>query len=524
MDRERETGPPPADGIRRPTREEIGDIAARERFSPDPAALEELHANVLTMLDLIGRLDTLPQPSPPSPSGGRDPGTPSTPESDPHRVFIRHCHVAGAAEGPLAGWRVGLKDNIKVAGVPMTNGSRLIEDYVPRIDAIVVERLLAAGATIVGKLNMDDWSFSGTGETSAFGCTTNPYDETRSAGGSSSGAGAAVALGLVDLALGVDQGGSGRIPASWCGAVSLKATHGLIPTFGLTYLEHTTDFICPTAATVERVATALEVLAGDDPRDPQFVRGPIEPRAYSRLMEGGIDGLRVGIVAQSTETPGLEYDVREAFESATDRFARGGAKVETVEVPYWSDARTIWNGFITQSLLAMIDSNLEGVTRKGCCDTDFQEAFAAARAAGGAERFPPVLKTLLVTGRYLGERHGGVYFSKATNLRHRMRLDMDTVLERFDILLTPTTPMKAFRLLDHAATMTDVVRERAASMCHNTYPTNVTGHPSLTLPCARGEGGLPIGLQIIGRTFDEATVLRAGHAFEGLRGPWRHAG
>jgi len=343
----------------------------------------------------------------------------------------------------------------------MTNGSRVLEGFVPSLDATVVTRLLDAGATIVGKLNMDDWSFSGTGETSAFGCARNPHDRNHSAGGSSSGAGVAVALDLVDLALGVDEGGSGRIPASWCGVVSLKATHGLIPTFGLTYLEHTTDFICPTARTVERVARALEVLAGDDPLDPQFVRERITTQPYASLLDVDLKDLKIGVVAEGLNTPALEPDVLTAFERSVKVCEAAGSVVERVSVPYWSDARAIWNGFVVHSFFDMVESNLEGYNRKGFCDPAFQQAFAYARTSGGADLFPPVMKTLLVTGAYLRSRYQGVYFSKATNLRYDMRRALDAVLQTHDVLLTPTTPMKAFALLEREVSMTDVVRERA---------------------------------------------------------------
>jgi amidase len=509
MERERQAG-----FLRQPTQEEVRSLAAQCHLSPGAAELAELHANVATMLDLLDRIDDLPQPELRLTHLKRDPGQPSRNEDDPYKAFIRRCTVEGATDGPLAGWRVGLKDNIKVAGIPMTNGSKLLEGFVPSLDATVVTRLLDAGATIVGKLNMDDWSFSGTGETSAYGSARNPRNPSYSAGGSSSGAGVAVALKLVDLALGVDEGGSGRIPASWCGVVSLKATHGLIPMFGLTYLEHTTDFICPTARNVERVAKALEVLAGDDPLDPQFVRDSITTEPYASRLDIDFKGPRIGVVNEGLESSALEPDVLIAFEQAVKLCEDMGAAVERGSAPYWLDARAIWNGFVVHSFFDMVESNLEGFNRKGYCDPAFQQAFANARMSGGADLFPPVMKTLLVAGAYLRNRYKGVYFSKATNLRHHMRLALDAILRTYDVLLTPTTPMKAFALLQRKVSMTEVVRDWASSMCHNTYPTNVTGHPSLSIPCGTGEHGLPIGMRIIGPSFGEAKVLAVGHALE----------
>ena len=238
------------------------------------------------------------------PIGSAIPAGDLLPEEDPYNAFIRRCRVVGRPTGRLAGRTVGLKDNIRLAGVPMTNGSRLLEHYVPDVDAVVVERLLDAGAVIVGKLNMDDMGFAGTSETSAFGVVRNPRNPAFSAGGSSGGSGAAVAAGAVDLALAVDQGGSGRIPASWCGVVALKPTHGLVPSFGITYLDHTIDFVCPLARTVAEVAEALEVIAGDDPRDPQWVRGPIRTEPYTQSLDAPIAGVRLGLVREAMDLAG----------------------------------------------------------------------------------------------------------------------------------------------------------------------------------------------------------------------------
>ena len=238
---------------------------------------ERLVGNALGMFDTI---DMLPQPELPMRHAGRAAGRSPRPGEDPLNAFITYCDVHGAERGPLVGRRVGLKDNIRLAGIRMTNGSSFLSDYVPVTDAVVVERLLDAGARIIGKLNMDDFGFAGTSETSAFGMIHNPHNPAFSAGGSSGGCGAAIVNGDVDVAIAVDQGGSGRVPASWCGAVALKATHGLVPSHGITYLDHTIDFVTPLTRTVEELAQVMTVIAGDDPRDPQWVRGAIEPEDY----------------------------------------------------------------------------------------------------------------------------------------------------------------------------------------------------------------------------------------------------
>jgi amidase len=410
------------------------------------------------------------------------------------------------------GKAVGLKDNIRLAGIPMTNGSALLADYTPSVDAVVVERLLDAGAVIVGKLNMDDFAFSGTSETSAFGCIGNPVNPEYSAGGSSGGCGAAVASGDVDLALAVDQGGSGRIPASWCGVVALKPTHGLVPSFGITYLDHTLDCISPTARSVAEVARALEVLAGEDDRDPQWVRGPIVVEEYAKALTPDLRGLKVGLLAEGLVKGMVEDDVRARFEEAVVLFERGGAAVKEISFPTWRHGQAIWNGFAAHAISVIFESNLEGYGRLGMCDPGWQQAFGDARRAR-SDGLPPFIKMITILGGFLRRDLGSVYFSKGTNLRWKMRHDFDAFFDELDVIITPTTPRKAFKLLDAVPDMA-VMADRAAGMCQNTYPTNVTGNPSLSLPCGTGENGLPVGLQIIGRNFNDAGVLRAGHAFE----------
>jgi amidase len=492
--------------------DEIRTLLTAEYMHPAEDELAALHAMVDDMLGLFDRLDDLAAPEIPVRYPDRDKGRRPTPDEDPFNAFIRYCRVNGAAAGPLAGKTVGLKDNIRVAAIPMTNGSRLLQHFVPDIDATVVERLLDAGATIVGKLNMDDFGFAGTGETSAFGCVRNPVDPDFSAGGSSGGSGAAVASGAVDLAIAVDQGGSARIPASWCGVVSIKPTHGLVPSFGITYLDHTTDFVCPVTRTVAELAVALEAITGDDPRDPQWVRGPVPTEEYSRAIGAGLEGVRFGLISESMDVDVLEADVGAAVRGVLTLAEEQRATCSEVSLPFWKDSRAIWNGFAAHAITAMIESEQEGYGRRGLCDIGWQEAFANARRAG-SDDFPPILKLLMATGKYLRREGRSLYFSKATNLRFAARAAIDRLLQDVDILVTPTTPMKAFRLLTERPSLVEM-GARAGAMCQNTYPLNVTGHPALSLPIGRGGGGLPIGLQLIGPYFAESRLIGVAHALE----------
>jgi amidase len=498
--------------IRRPTQARVRELAAIEHMTLDDREAAELSTLVDRALGMFDTLDTLPQPDQTPRHRPRDPGRPATAEEDPYNAFIRLCRVEGASDGPLKGKSVGLKDNIRLAGVPMTNGSRLLADFVPSTDAVVVERLLDAGAAIVGKLNMDDFAFAGTSETSAFGCVRNPANPDFSAGGSSGGCGAAVAAGQVDIALAVDQGGSARIPAAWCGVVALKPTHGLVPSHGITYLDHTVDFISPTARSVVEVAQALEIMAGEDSRDPQWVRGPMEREPYAAGLTGDLSGLRIGVLREGLPAGALEADVEASFHDAVALAGKLGATVAEISFPMWKHGQAIWNGFAAHAIHAMIESGQEGYGRLGLCDVGWQQAFGDARRAR-SDMFPPYVKMLLVLGGYLRRDLGSVYFGKATNLRWAMRRDFDALFDGVDAILTPTIPKKAFRLLTEPPTL-ERMAERAAGMCENTYPTNVTGNPSLSLPCGRGEHGLPIGLQVVGRNGADAMVLRVGHAIE----------
>ena len=501
-----------AGGIRRPKLEEIQSLAASEYMRLTEEESADLASLIDSILGQIERLDDMSIPELEVKYRDRDKGRRPTPEEDPYNAFIRRCRVEGASRGKLAGKTVGLKDNIRLAGIPMTNASRLIAEYVPAIDATVAERLLDAGATIVGKLNMDCFSMGGTSETSDFGAPRNPHNPGYSTGGSSGGSGAAVAAGLVDIALGVDQGGSARIPASWCGVVCMKATHGLVPSFGITYLDHTIDFICPMAAAVKDVALALEAIAGEDPKDPQWVRGRIKKERYARCLQDSVSGLRVGIVREAMDWPDAEADVKEAVRNAVRALESAGATAREVSLPWWKDCGTVLLGLLSHSHAVMVESDAEGYWRGGRCDPGWQEAFGKARRAG-SDGFPPLLKVQMVTSKYLRREYCSVYFSKAQNARVWMTEDLDRVLQDFDVLVTPTTPMKAVPLTAEIKPGSWEGRG-AFDNNRNTCPTNLTGHPALSMPYGRGENDLPIGIQLMGRRFDEVSLFRAAAQLE----------
>jgi amidase len=472
----------------------------------------DLVALIDSILGQIERLDDIWIPEIGVKYRNRDKGCRPTEEEDPHNAFIRKCFVEGAPKGKLLGKTVGLKDSIRLAGIPMTNASRLMHEYIPSIDATVAERLLDAGANIIGKLNMDNFSMGGTSETSDFGAPRNPCNTDYSVGGSSGGSAAAVAAGLVDIAIGVDEGGSARIPAAWCGVVCMKATHGLVPSFGITYLDHTIDFVSPMASSVEDVALALEAIAGNDPNDPQWVRGPIQTDEYRKGLSDPISGLRVGVITEAMGWPDSESDVNEAVWATVRRLETAGATVTEVSVPWWKDCGTVLLGVLSHSHAAMVESDLEGYWRGGRCDPGWQEAFGKARRAG-SDGFPPLLKAQMITGKYLRRNYCSVYYSKAQNARLQMTEDLDRIFQRFDVLVTPTTPMKAIPLT-RELTPGSWEGRGAIDNNKNTCPTNLTGHPALTLPCGIGAKELPIGIQLMGRPFEEALLFRVAAHIE----------
>jgi amidase len=495
-----------------PNATQVKAYASRHGLDLDDAAAAGMAAAVTAGLASFDRIDELDVPAVELRHTTRDPGRPPAAGEDPYNAVIRFCEVKGASEGPLAGRTLAVKDCIAVAGVPTTNGGRRVPYAVPTEDAVVVERLLDAGVTITMKTNLEDMAL-GLGEGSFFGAARNPLDPRFATGGSSSGSAAAVAAGMVDLALGADEAGSVRIPAAWCGLVGMKATHGLVPSYGLSYMDHTLDHIGPITRTLADNALMLEVMAGHDWRDPQWVRGEPIAGAYAATAGQGVEGLRIGILDEALEPVGCTDDTLEAFTAAAATLTGLGATVEHVSVPLWPEAFTIEAGVIYAMVHAMHVSGGQGIGHLGRIDV---ETMAAASASGrlGAADLPPMLQLALVTTEFLRDKYLGVHIGKAQNLRLELRRQVTAALAGVDVLITPTIPHVATELLDRAALPGEMAERVGLSAVANTCATDLTGHPSLTVPCGTGEHGLPIGLQLIGAHFDEETLYRAAFAFE----------
>lgn len=499
--------------IRAPRAEEVSGYAGRFGWTLSEEETALFTESVSGSLASLDEVDDLPEPAVPLKYTQRDPGRRPTPGEDPYNAVIQFCEVRGAAEGPLAGKTLVVKDCIAVAGVPMTNGGRRQPVLVPVEDAVVIERLLAAGVTVIAKTNLEDLGY-GLGEGSAYGPSRNPHDPTRSTGGSSSGSGAAVASGMADLALGADEGGSVRIPSAWCGLVGMKATHGLVPSYGMSYMNHTLDHIGPMTKTVLDNALMLEAMAGPDWRDPQWTRDlPSGPFRYSAAGKD-IAGLRVGIITDALGPVEVTDDVAAAFEGAAKTLRTLGAAVSEVTVPLWPKAWSITLATLASGTYYMAKSSgTGGFQHLGRIDPH-AAAVLAAQAKLGGDDLPPMLKSGLLLAEHVNEHYAGLPFVKAHNLRLELRRQVDALFSDVDVLITPTTPAVAHTLLTDRADSATMIRGRVGSAVRNTSPTDLTGHPSLTVPCGTGEAGLPVGLQITGPRYAEELLYRVGFAFE----------
>jgi len=431
--------------------------------------------------------------------------------------------ISTGQPGPLSGRRVAVKDNIAVAGLPMMNGSATVEGYIPQRDATVVTRLLAAGATIAGKAVCEDLCLSGGSHTAHSGIVRNPWDPSRSAGGSSSGSAALVASGAADLALGGDQGGSVRIPSSFCGTVGHKPTYGLVPYTGAFPIENTLDHLGPITRTVRDAALLLSVLAGPDGLDPRQRRDP-PGTDFLAGLDAGAAGLRVAVVQEGFGIPGVSQpEVDEVVRAAIGTLAAAGAEVTSVSVPLHRHGLEIWDVIATDGATSqMIDGNGYGLSWAGLHDPELVAHYARGRRERGHE-LADTVKLAMLTGRYALGAGDGRHYAMARNLALDLAAAYDDALQRADVLVMPTLPVVA-KPIPPAGASREEYLAGAGGMIANTAPFDVTGHPAITVPAGMArvpggpEGGLPAGLMIIGPQFGDGLCLRAAQAFETAAG------
>jgi amidase len=436
-------------------------------------------------------------------------------EENRHGAWYVQTSIKGAPAGKLAGRRVALKDNVCLAGVPMMVGAELLEGYVPDVDATVVERILDAGGEIAGKAVCEYYCVSGGSHTSTTGPVHNPRKRGYTTGGSSSGSAALVAAGEVELAIGGDQAGSIRIPASHCGIVGLKPTYGLVPYTGIAPLEITLDTCGPMTATVRDNALLLEVIAGPDGIDSRQ-RGVPAGGRYVEALDGGVAGLRIGVLREGFGHPNSEADVDAKVRAAAQRFAALGAVVDEVSVTMHGLGFAIWAAIRGDAAcITLLEMNGAGIAHEGLYVTSLLDRAMAWRSR--ADEFADTLKIASMFSKYTLDRYGGHYYAKAQNLRRRLRAAYDAALATHDLLLLPTVPMKATPIPGKGASPQEITR-RSWEPTRNTCPFNVTGHPAISIPCGL-EDERPIGLMLVGRHFAEDTIYRAAAAFE-RAGDW----
>jgi amidase len=456
------------------------------------------------------RLDQFAEPTLPV-KYPREPGYRPPAAENRLNAWYWKCSIKGAQSGPLAGKKIAIKDNVCVAGIPMMNGSNVLEGYVPDVDAIVVTRILDAGGEIVGKAVCESLCFSGGSHTSDTGPVLNPHDPKRSAGGSSSGSAALVVAGECDMAMGGDQGGSIRIPSSYCGAVGHKPTYGLVPYTGVFPIELTLDHTGPIARSAADVALLLEAIAGPDGLDPRQPAG-LRTEAYSKRLTGDARGLKVGIVKEGFGWPESEPDVDATVRQAAQRLSRAGATVSELSIPLHRDGIHIWNAIAVEgATMLMVAGNSMGTNWKGHYTTSLLDFYGRSRRAR-ANDLSETVKLVILLGQYMQDNYQGRYYAKAQNLARTLRAAYDEALKSVDLLLMPTLPMKATLLPAPDASREDYVA-RALEMISNTCPFDVTGHPAVTLPAGMSNG-LPVGMMLVGRHWEDGTVLRAADAFQ----------
>jgi len=501
--------------VKRPTLAQLDQVALDLGIHLSPEQLSTYNTLLQGNFDAYDVVDEMPDFLP-QVSYARTPGYRPTGEENKYGAWYVKTTVKGAASGKLAGRTVVLKDNMCLAGVPMMNGASTFEGYVPNVDATVATRLLDAGATIVGKSVCEYFCFSGGSHTSATGPVHNPHRMGYSAGGSSSGSAALVAAGEVDMAIGGDQGGSIRMPASFCGIYGMKATHGLVPYTGIMPIELTIDHTGPMTASVSDNALMLEVLAGPDGLDPRQHAGQTA-KPYTELMKQGVKGLKIGIVTEGFGWPQSSEAVNDKVRKAAQRFTGLGASVSEISVPMHSVGPAIWLPIAAEGATQqMMKDNGHGFNWKGLYVTSMVDHHAGWKER--ADELSETLKITMILGEYFIKHYRGHYYAKAQNLSRQLTQAYDAALADVDLLLMPTLPITATPIPKPGAPIDEVI-QRAFEVLPNTCAFDITGHPAMSLPCGLVDG-LPVGMQLVAKHYDESTIYRAAYAFE-QAGDWK---
>ena len=420
---------------------------------------------------------------------------------------IDRRRAANQPIGPLGGVPIALKDNLVTKGLATTAGSKILEGWIPPYDATVVEKLRAAGAIILGKLNMDEFAMGSSTERSAYKKTKNPWDTSRVPGGSSGGSAAATAAGMCAASLGTDTGGSIRQPAAFCGVVGLKPTYGRVSRWGVIAFASSLDQVGPLTRTVRDSALLLEVLSGVDPRDATSLDQPVP--AYTESLTGEVHGLRIGIPHEYFNAT-IDDEVRAAIEKTQQALVERGAILVDISLPNTEHALPAY--YIVapaeaSSNLARYDGIRFGKAASGT--KNLLDLYMRSRGSG----FGPEVKRRIMLGAYaLRSGYYDAYYKKAQQIRTLIKRDFDKAFHHVDVVLTPTTPTAAFRFGSKATPLDMYLGDIFTLSC------NLAGLPGMSVPCGLTGDGLPIGVQLMGKPLDEATLLRTGAVIEAAVG------
>jgi amidase len=497
-----------------PTSDQLKAIAEKMGLALTEADLASFVGLMKPSIEGYNVVDSLPDNLPPV-KYLRTPGVRPQPEANTRNAWYVKTRVEGAPSGKLKGKTIVLKDNVMLAGVQMMNGASTLEGYTPEIDATIVTRILDAAGTIVGKAHCEYFCLSGGSHTNATGPVHNPHKMGYSAGGSSSGSAVLVALGEADMAIGGDQGGSIRMPASFCGIYGMKPTHGLVPYTGIMPIEIYVDHTGPMTGTVRDNALLLEVIAGADGYDPRQYSPKVH--AYTEALGRGVDGLKIGVVKEGFGLPNSERDVDAKVHKAAELLGKLGAKVADVSIPWHTLAGALWLPIGVEGLTqTMMWGDGYGLSRPDLYVTSLMDFHRGWRHR--ANELSETTKLFTLLGTYIHEQHGSRYYGKAMNITRRLIAAYDAVLADHDLLLMPTTPMKAPPMPKPGAPREEVV-QRALEMITNTAPFDISHHPAMAIPCGMSDG-LPVSMMLVGKHWDEPAIYRAAAAFEGA-GDWK---
>lgn len=502
--------------MRVPQPEEIKALAEQLGLAPTPEEITAFREGMEFWGPALESLSQLEMDLPPVRRTVRDPGYRPGPEEDPYNAFLQKCFVKGVGDGPLKGKTVAVKDNVSVAGVPMTIASKLMEGFIPDIDATIVTRLLDAGADIVGKLNMDAFSHGSHGFGTGIGDyprVKNPHNPDHVSGGSSSGSGAAVAAGMVDIAIGGDQGGSIRIPAAWCGVVGHKPTHGLVPHTGIIGFDPRIDYTGPMARRVEDVALTMQVIAGPDGFDPRQVNIP-EPEPYIEMLSEDLTGIRIGVLKEGFGGEGAEPDVDEAVRDAIEVLRKRGAKVGEISIPQHLTYGALPMAMVFTGAYVLLNT-YGSMVAQGYQQTQFIEVFGKFLASR-PDLLPPRMKFAMLMGKYLGYELFK-YHSQVHNAARKLEQAYDRAFQEVDCLVMPTVPVKAPRYEEPKDRLEGlrraVARRHVVPVIRNTGVFNISGHPAISVPCGLRQG-LPVGMMLVGPKFADGLLFKVAYAYQ----------